>query len=137
MWFGFWRGRLAPLLNFFSSMNYGFSMTAQRASDDGAEVFISWQAWERGAFRPILQMRPRYAIKEGETLDFVPVWETETHALGLVRRFEASPAGERFAFKAVSIRASIEAGGVESRKVGLFRAWRAGRCQNRGKKMKI
>ena len=102
-------------------MNYGFSITARRASDDGAGVFVLGQAWERGACRPILPMRPRCAMKEGEALDLVPVWETEEQAQGIMRRFEASPAAKRFAFKVVSIRASIEAGGVGSRKVGLFR----------------
>ncbi len=103
------------------SPNYGFTITAHLLAKVEPGTFISGQAFECGHFRPIIPMKPRVQMKEGEERDFVPVWATKEEALAMVGRFKTSAAAENYGFKAVDIKASIEGGGPMTRGTGLFR----------------
>lgn len=102
-------------------MHYGFTITARKLSEESGGAFLSGQALERGAFRLILPLKPRFKMAEGEESDYVPAWGTKEEVCEIIQKLEASMAAETHKFKLCDIRATVEAGGVGSSRVKYFR----------------
>ena len=102
-------------------MNYGFTISARKLSEETGGVFLSGQAVERGAFRLILPLKPRCQMVDGEESDWVPVWGTKQEAHAVISLLECSPAADTHKFKLCDIRATFEAGGVGSSRVKYFK----------------